>query len=463
MTTKETRRPTGTLLAVSVFVVIGVLAALKMGQDVDHDLFWQLKDGERVVATHQFPLVEEYSFTAAGKPMVATEWLAEAVSFAAYRAGGYGALVALNAVLFLSCFVFVFLLARRRLAMPESLGVVALIAFAFVNFYGVRAQNWTFLFTAAFLYLADRWEEGSRSAPWTMAVLLPLWANMHGGFMVGLAILVLFGLGQARRQRRAAPLAPLALGALLCCVHPNGMTALSYPIWFMASPPPGRAMIGEWRPVNFAELTAMPYLVIIVLLLWVGFGRSRGGLPWTLLTISLGALALRGRKLLPEFCLATVVPLAAGFATRGAKAARRVLLPCGLAALGALSAVVATNRRSAGRDCERYFPREAARRIAERHAGAKIFHDYDWGGYLIWKLYPRNRVFIDGRLDPYWDLLPGDYATIIGAKPGWRELLDGYGVTVALIRPTDRLFEGLGRDPAWKLEYADQRSVLFAR
>ncbi len=458
----KTRSREGALEALALFALLGLLAAFKMGQDVDHDLFWQLKDGQRIVVEHRLPLVEEYSFTAAGAPLPATEWLAEALTYSIFDATGYGGLLVFNVALFLSTFALVLALARRRLPLVESLCLVALLSFAFVNFYGVRAQNWTFLFTTLFLVLAARWEDGDAKAPWMMAGLLLPWANMHGGFMLGVGILGLFGSYRAWRSRRWEALAPPALGVLLCCAHPNGFGALSYPIWFMAAPPPGRALIVEWSPVDFNSVTAAPYLVVFGLLFWAGLGKKAAS-PWTALTVVTAVMAVRGRKLLPEFCLAAMASLAAGCASMGAKAARKILIPVGLACLCALSAVVATNRRSSGLDLERYFPREAASLLASNHPGARVFNNYGWGGYLIWKLYPGSRVFIDGRLDPYWDLLPGDYATIIEEKPGWRDLLDRYRVTAALIRPTDRLGEGLSREPAWKLEYADQRSVLFTR
>ena len=114
-------------------------------------------------------------------------------------------------------------------------------------------------------------------------------------------------------------------------------------------------------------------------------------------------------------------------------------------------------------DWERGYPRAAVELIASRYPGRRIFHDYDWGGYLIYKLYPRNRVFIDGRLDPYWSLLSGDYPTMITARPGWRQRLDDYGITVALLRPNDQLCAELARDPAWRMVYTDARSALLAR
>jgi hypothetical protein len=271
-------------------------------------------------------------------------------------------------------------------------------------------------------------------------------------------------LRRAWETRRLAALGPLGLGTALCCVHPNGVTGLVYPLWFMAFPPPGRGLIREWKPVDFTDQTASPYLLILVFLFWLGLTGISGRFPWAFLALVLLALSLRSRKLLPEFSMAALAVMSCKLAAAPRKHVRGALLAGALLALG-VTGWVAWSRpwpRPSG-DWERGYPRAAAELIASRYPGRRIFHDYDWGGYLIYKLYPRSLVFIDGRLDPYWSLLAGDYEAMITARPGWRKLLDGYGITVALLKPSSRLCRELSRDPAWKTVLADGRSVLLVR
>jgi hypothetical protein len=451
-----TKRRAPAVWFVAVLAAMSVLLALKMSQGADHDLFWQLKEGERVVVEHRWPTVETDSFTAAGKTLPAAEWLSETISYLVYRAGGYGGLVLFNSALFAAALLLAGALLARRSGPLEGAALLCLVFFGFLNFYAIRAQNWTILFTALFLYLCALWEDGARWAPWAMAATLLPWANLHGGFMLGLGVLGLLCGAEAWRTRRAAALAPLGLGTLLCCVHPDGVDALVYPLWFMAFPPPGRALILEWRPVNFTEITATPYLLILGALAWCGAEGGRSRFPWGVLTLALAVAALRGRKLLPEFTLAAAALLAGR--ARGPWLAAAAALSIAVPAW-----VVFGGRSALSWDLEARFPRRAVELLRQMKPDAHVFNNYDWGGYLIYKLSPRAKVFIDGRLDPYWSLLPGDYATIREKKPGWRERLDAYGADAALLRPTDRLGEGLLHDPAWKLLYADERSVLFVR
>jgi hypothetical protein len=451
----------GRLLAAVFLALLGALAFLKMVQEVDNDLFWQIKDGERIVLQGHLPTVEEYSFTAPGKPMVAIEWGAAAACYLAFRLGGYCALVTFNTVLFVAAFALLLALLRRRLPLLESLCLVSLAAFAFLTHLAVRAQNWTFLFTALFLYWAALWEEGAQWVPWTMAGVLLAWVNLHGGFILGLAILALLCLRHAWLSRRPAALGPLGLGALCCCAHPNGVEGLLFPFWAIGASSPFFRLVHEFNPVDFADKTSSSFLLILVFLLWLGVEDKDRRFPWAWLTLALTVLSLRSRKFVPEFALAA----AASLAFKGGRKATRAAL-CGAAVL-ALSVMgwVVLNRPwpSPFWDWEHNFPKAAVELIASRYPDRRIFNEYDWGGYLIYKLYPHDRVFIDGRFVPYLSLLPDAYMPMMAARPGWQRALDDYGITVALLRPMEPLCAELSRLPAWKTVYADGGSVLLVR
>lgn len=341
------------IAAIALLAAIGTLAALKMCQAVDQDLFWQLKDGGRIVREWKLPVREEYSFTASGREMVATEWLAEASSYIIFSFAGYGGLVLFNTALFALTFALLLALIRRSLPLVESLCLISVAAFAFLNFYAVRAQNWTFLFTALFLYWAALWENGDQRVLWRMAVVLWPWANLHGGFMLGWAILALLCLKRFGQTRRWGTLAPWGLASVLCCAHPNGVTALLYPLWFMAAPPAGRSMILEWRPVNFGEITATPYLLILAGLLWLGLGGIAGIFPWGALTLLLAVLAFRGRKLLPEFTISALAAISLRIGASPAKSFKWMLKAAGVVSLVMTAWVVLSRAQSISLDFDR--------------------------------------------------------------------------------------------------------------
>jgi hypothetical protein len=460
MSFKPTR---GLLLA--FFCLLGVFFAVHMFAHVDPDLFFHVKEGEKLLRQGRFPVVEEFSFTVLGKAMVATEWLAEAGMSLVFRAGGYAGLVAFHTLLFLASLAVLWRFLRDDVAPPMRYLLLSMAAFAFLNFVAVRVHAFTIFFFSLYLFWARLWEEGCRWAPWAMTAGLLLWANLHGGFMLGWIILGLVCLLRFKETFKSADLAPWAAGTLLCFVHPNGATAFVYPIWFMALPPAGRSLILEWKPLDFAQLSASPYLLIIGGLCWAGLRVQRRKFPWTALTLVLLVMALRSRKLLPLFSLTALAALGLRLRGTALKIWQRRL--CAAGALGLLLTMgcleLGFARARPWRDWENGYPKAAAEFFDARYSGRRLFHFYDWGGYLIYKLAPKTKVFIDGRLDPYWTLLAGDYTELIEARPDWKRLLDAYAIEAALLPPTTRLAHALNEDPRWRAAYGDGKAVLFIR
>lgn len=450
-----------------VLAAVAALFFLRMRVHVDPDLFFHLRDGAGVLAGH-LPLSEEYSFTRAGKPMVAIEWLSSASFAALFRLGGYPFVAAFSVLLLVGA---LFLMTRiwDEGGPPEAARALlaSLAAFALLNFALAKVQNFTIFLFALHLYWARRWERGARWAPWAMAASLAVWVNLHGGFMLGWVILGGLCALDVWKTRRAAALAPWAAGTFACFLHPNGATAFVYPIWFLFAAPAGRSLIVEWRPLQFVP-SAAPYALVLAAALLARVDRLRARLPWAFLGFVFLVMGLRTRKMLPYFALAECA--AAGLALSGAKLGRaRTALALGgaLAVLVAVAAVEVSEARALAplgpaSDWEREYPREAAEKFAARDSGRRLFHAYEWGGYLLYKLPPGNPVFIDGRLDPYWTLLD-DYRTLMGAGPGWEKLAADYRIEAALLPPASGLARALTGKTGWRAVGSDGRAVLFEK
>lgn len=451
-------------LPASFFAFLGLLFSLHMFAHVDPDLFFHIKEGEKLIEQGRFPLTEEFSFTAPGKAMVATEWLAHAEIYSIFQAFGYSGLVFVHTLLFLAALVVLFHFLKGDVPEPTRYFLVSLAAFALLNFVAVRAHVFTILFMSLFLLWIRRWEEGKRWAPWAMAGSLLFWVNVHGGFMAGWGMLLLVCLLSFKQSRKTSDLAPIALGTFLCFLHPNGPTAFVYPLWFMVLPPDGRSIILEWMPLDFAQASATPYLLILGVLCLVGLGGLRRKFPWAALTLGLLLLSLRGRKLLPLFSLTAIAALGLSLRQTALKKWQTRLSAVGaVAVLLALSALeVGFARGKPWRDWEGAYPKAAAEFFAGHYAGRRLFHDYSWGCYLIYKLAPATKVFIDGRLDPYWSLL-GDYSVMMEGRPGWRALLDSWAIEAALVSPNTPLAQLLGEDRRWRSVYRDPKAVLYIR
>src|SRR5271169_155401 len=183
------------------FVVMGLAALLLIGlfstQADDSDLWWHLKTGQYILQHHALPSPDPFSYTSnAGTPAypgeeltrqfnLTHEWLAQALLYALYAAGGFPAVILFRAALLAAiCGITGFLAARRSGSF--YIGVVAALAVAPVatSFAADRPPLLTFLLVAVFVLVLEL-----RRALWLLPLLSLVWANAHGGFFLGWVVL----------------------------------------------------------------------------------------------------------------------------------------------------------------------------------------------------------------------------------------------------------------------------------
>jgi hypothetical protein len=109
------------------------------------------------------------------------------------------------------------------------------------------------------------------------------------------------------------------------------------------------------------------------------------------------------------------------------------------------------------------FPAAAVEFIRNERIPQPIYNEYIWGGYLIWKLYPDYRVYIDGRADVYGDKLVEEWLATHDAKINWRGPLDRYGIRTVLVKPDAALASLLRQDSSWQNVFEDPQAVIFVR
>jgi len=113
----------------------------------------------------------------------------------------------------------------------------------------------------------------------------------------------------------------------------------------------------------------------------------------------------------------------------------------------------------------RGLPLEAVDFMRDHQLPGQMFNSYNWGGYLIWSLYPDEPVFVDGRTDLYAlnSRVLEDYARVHWIRPGWQEVLDAYPIGHVLTEHTGLLDMMLGQTPGWEVAYRDDVAVIYVR
>ncbi len=277
------------------------------------------------------------------------------------------------------------------------------------------------------------------------------------------------------------PLAAILVACIAAIVlNPNGATIYTYPFQTLGSHAI-QTYIQEWQPPDFASRAVQPFLVFLVLtLLALAIARPRVSLASLILFAAFTYASLTASRQISIWVLiaapllaasaAKILRLPAGREEVSALPPRRGLLALNwllllvVALAGAVRIVDVVQTQS---DAElEYFPVKAVDTLLEKGWKGPIFNRYDWGGYLIWRLYPRERVFIDGRSDVYSltdDFVVREYLKAYTASADWREPLDRYGVRLVLVEPEAPLAAQLAQAAGWRQLYADQHAVMYER
>jgi len=479
-----------------LFIAILFIALFVMAtRDVtDPDFGWHLRTGEFIVTTFSIPHTDLFSFTATGQPWVTHEWLVEVVMYLLYRVGGFGALTLFFAFVATLTFALVY---WRSEGQPYLAAFVVLFAAATAApFWGARPHTLSLLLASSFLFLLDRYqrEGATRHLLWLLPLML-LWANSHGSFALGPALIAIYLGGDALEHflhwsaapRSRRDMAMLAGVGMLCvaliAVNPNGVRLYTYPFETLASASI-QTYIQEWQPPDFTTLAVLPFLVLLVATIAaLILARRRIGLVDAILLLGFTYYSLRAARQISIWVLIAAPIFTSSvnqiIRTRLQRTSiarsphptlRMLVVNWALVAMFALAAVVrigfvVADQSKAERE---FFPVDAVNFIEAENLAGPIFNQYNWGGYLIWRFAsrPRERVFIDGRSDVYGltdDLVVREYLKAYTGSPDWREPLDRYAVRVVLIEPDAPLASQLARDVAWQKVYEDKQAVVWER
>jgi hypothetical protein len=466
------------LSTTSIFLAVLFLGLFAMAaRNVnDPDVWWHLKTGQYIAEHKSIPHTDPFSFTRAGQPWVAHEWLTELLLYQIQRTTGWGGLIVIFAAIVSAAFFPLYL---RCGPAPYVAGMATLCAaWATLPVWGVRPQVLSLLFTSLWLLLLDRSERHPKVLWWTLPLTL-LWVNLHAGFAVGLALSALFLVGDwieralgwpsqqtAPRLRTAAFI--LLLDLLLVPLNPNGLRMFSYPIETLRS----TAMqnyIAEWASPNFHHPEYWPFLLIVLgtfaALSWSRFQLRPRDLLLLVVSLYAGLCSIR---LLPLFVL-IAVPLLCQRLGNWPKSNPRLqpmsrtwlngVIVLAMAVFAAAHIVQVIQRQPESE--MQHFPAHAVAFLQSHPPAGRIFNHYDWGGYLIWKLYPSTRVFIDGRADLYGEPLLDQFARAYQLKGAWQQTLQGWNIDTVLLPPDSALAAGLRASPGWTVSYEDSQAVVL--
>lgn len=475
------------LLALSAFLLLGIFSK----EISDPDFWWHLRTGEYIATAHRLPVPDPFAYTTAtSRPAypgeertrrfnLTHEWLAQVLMFAIYRGTGFGGIVLVRAAMLAAlCGLAGAVAWWRRRSFYAALACAFLTASVAQEFAADRPYQVTWLLLACTIAILEvrRWM-------WLLPPLFLIWANCHGGYFLGWLVLgaysaeaIFLGLRKRPDSRARELWTVSALSIAVSGANPNGFqivrTLMDYRASFMTRHLLEWARPQLWPPGAFSILLATAALV----LLWAR--RRVRVVDWLLFTaFASAALTAQRNTILIGYLAPVLIVTYFPWTFRLSTATRNAAVPIAAALLvaGGLAAGLATGSFFQLRAAEWRYPAGAADFLLAHGITQPMFNTYEYGGYLIWRLAPRQRVFIDGRA--LSESLFMDYARILynhdasDGKSG-QELLDQYGVQV-IVMNTFEYGSGLVyvlapalADPqqtTWKLVYSDAQALVLMR
>ncbi len=466
----------GTLLVGAVFVVARTF-------DVNPDFWWHAKVGETILATHRWPTVDPFSFTVAGQPWLAYEWLGDVLFAAVARVAGLLGLDALLIVLSSAIMLALYSYATLRSGNSKAGFVAAatLLALASTAFT-LRPQMLGYLFLILTLIALERFRQGKPRALTFLPLLFLIWINTHGSWVIGLGTVLVFwvcGLKEFHvgdvQSRRWAPTESVRLGFvfLLCLavipITPYGTKLAAYPFEVASSLPLNVANVSEWRSMPFNDLAGKLFLALLAAFFVF---RAVYRVTWRLeeLVLFLGGtvmacLHVRFLLLFVPFFAPVFAAVLARWVTPYDRAKDRFVLN-GLLMAAAVALMIGyfPTRGRLEEIVARQSPVRAVEYLRQHPVPGPMFETYEFGDYLVWSMAPAHRVFIDGRGELYErGGVFADYVHIAGLKPGALGVLRAYGVQSCLVRRDEPLVTVLAALPDWQQVYSDDLSLVFVR
>ena len=480
-------------------LVAGFLALLMRPALFDPDYYWHIETGRLIVAQWAVPRTDPFSFTAANQAWVAHEWLFEAFLYLVFAAAGSFGVKLMTALFGIASVVLVYATANRVLAQPTRAAWLAAAFYPFVyEFPSPRPQLLTYVFLAAYLYVlvAFKYARSVRLLP-ALPLLMLLWVNAHGGYVIGALLVAVFCLSEwlvlhgaledRRRLQRLAVMAGLVILASLC--NPDFIAHWAYPFYVMGMK--ATQDIPEWRSPDFRGSLGRMYLLLTAgfcalqiyrvrkpdvtelgvpaLFIAAGFSSNRHVLLAAMAMTIFAAPALRdGLQIAPA--LRAALERLQGKWRRHASRGKPLGRAEGLLNLAVAFALVLvatvyypTASLSEAAFVRQRLPVDAAQFVLDKGVSGRMFNAYGFGGYLIHALYPQQRVFIDGRSDMYGDSFFAEYGAIENGAAGWAALFDKYAIDYVVCEHDAPIRQLLLTRGDFRLVFDDSTSSVLVR
>ena len=450
----------------------------------DPDLWGHLMFGKEIWASRSIPAVDMYSYTAFGAGWINHEWLAEVLMWLLFSTFGSPGLLIGKMIIGLITITAISIISYNRRSNFLIYSMVFVISvFIMSPGFMTRPHLITILFTSLLLLVIHLYLEKRINLLWTLPVIMILWVNSHGGFIIGAGILVIIAVLEYIdcfiNNKDGSHLRSLILWVFIteACmlVNPYGIDLFV----FLYKTLTLSRSISEWDAVSLFDLSYIRLKIFSVFIILSFFINRKQNRYWEIGIIIIAMLfAYLHQRHTPVFAI-----LAAPFLTEKlsvimekSRLNEKVISIFSLTALNTAIALIIGYQLFATID--KYmkaefniivdpivYPIRAIQFLKVNSIKGNLLVPFDWGEYAIWKLYPDNKVSIDGRFDTVYPInVIDDHFNGERIEEGWNSLINKYPTDIILSRRdlfSQRMINDLSED--WIYIYSDKISIIFLK
>ncbi len=480
--------------------LVAMLAVFTMALrfSIGPDTYWHLRAGDWMLSEGSILKVDPFSLTRLGSEWIYPGWLAQIAMTFSYRMMGFPGLNLLTALAVTATFGFVWKTMREGPLLRAF--VLLFAATASAVYWSARPHIFTFLFTAVTLWALARFRRKRSRIVWVIPVLTAVWVNMHGGFvlpilLIGLEILatsidVLLPKMRIAIEKRGSAAEferggigklKVLIGVGLACVaaiilNPFGLDMLVYP-FRTVSITVLQDFIQEWQSPNFHQIEVQPFLWLLLIVLFaMAISPKR---PKSIELIHIGVFAYLGflaARNIAIFALVAAPVLSHHLGaildnwmprrTGGKQLSSRITRPLNvfllvlIAFVAVIKGALPLSSQFNSDTIADQMPAEAVLYLREKQPEGPLFNSYNWGGYVLWDLYPQYLSFVDGRTDLFDDAILEEYLDVWRGNNGWQEVLSKWGIRTVLIETDSPLARELLSE-GWMVVHEDDQATIF--
>lgn len=457
------------VLLIILIITIFLLAIFKIR---NYDIWWHLKAGEVIVTTLNIPYQDIFSHTAKTHIWINHEWLSQVIFFIIFKLSGINGLILFKACLITIAFILLIRISLLKGADIYSICIIILLGVLVARFrFFVRPEIFSLLLITIYLYIFYQ-----RKYLFLIPILMLVWVNLHPGFIFGQLLVFLYFLNEVRNSNIRYPLIIMLVSFGVSFINPytyhlheciidfkkllsiypiseyHKPDFYNYSLFFSMLGLTFVVVVINWRKIELFEL------LCVLCFGFLSINANRCILVFVLSSIPILAKHL---KLFPSeikviiYLKYLILILIIIFILVGSICGKYnwfFMNRCGSSTLPKFGLGIE----------ERIYPMGAVEFIQQNKIHGKMYNSHPLGGFLIYKLYPNQEVFFDGRNSVYEELIRNFWT-----KTGWSKLnnlFDTYSIDYAIVGYSDiEILDYLNTALNWKLVYFDDICCLYLK